>query len=288
MALSDEDLAANYGFALAFMKSDKELWGLFKKASDPKNSWTVQRFVAGLKNTGWYKKKSESVRQYELLRTTDPATLAQRRQQMDSQIHDLAAQMGASFPSGSRSRIVDNALKYGWNENQIRDTVAGFIRTVNGVYNGQAGSNIESLRQTAWRNGINMAPTTLQNYARQIAMGNAGVKFYQDLIRKQAKSLAPSFAAEIDAGMDLYDIANPYIQAKAKILEKNPADIDLFDNDVRKALSGKDAAGKPSTMSLWQFEQSLRKNPEWNKTQNAQDSMMSTARKVLQDFGFQA
>jgi hypothetical protein len=36
---------------------------------------------------------------------------------------------------------------------------------------------------------------------------------------------------------------------------------------------------------LWQFEQDLRKDPRWNFTKNAQDSLMNTTRKVLQDFG---
>jgi hypothetical protein len=36
---------------------------------------------------------------------------------------------------------------------------------------------------------------------------------------------------------------------------------------------------------LWEFQQQLRQDPRWNYTRNAQDSLMGTARKVLQDFG---
>jgi hypothetical protein len=113
------------------------------------------------------------------------------------------------------------------------------------------------------------------------------VNFYQDYIRKQARALAPSFANELDSGMDLVDIAAPYIQSKAKLLQLNPADIDLFDHDVRGALSAKDQAGvKPTSKSLWQFEQDMRNDPRYLKTDAARDQAYGVAHKVLSDFGF--
>jgi hypothetical protein len=101
-----------------------------------------------------------------------------------------------------------------------------------------------------------------------------------------AKTLAPGFASQIDAGQDLYDIAQPYLQAKAQLLQLDPAKIDLQDPDIRKALSAKDSAGKPTSQSLWEFEDSIRQKPEYLKTDAARDQAYSTAHKVLDDFGF--
>jgi hypothetical protein len=36
---------------------------------------------------------------------------------------------------------------------------------------------------------------------------------------------------------------------------------------------------------LWQFENELRSDPRWKKTQNAQDSLMQVGHQVLADFG---
>jgi len=36
---------------------------------------------------------------------------------------------------------------------------------------------------------------------------------------------------------------------------------------------------------LYDFENDLRKDKRWNKTQGAQDQAMSTVSRVLQDFG---
>ena len=278
------ELASQYGFALAFMQSDPALNALFNQAV--KENWTSAQFQAKLKASPWYQKNAESVRQYTLLKTTDPATFNARKQALLTQISQRAASLGAPIPWATLSQIADNALKFNYNDAQINQTLGSYVKAVNGVYNGQAATDSDTIRQTAWRNGVNLSESTVQSWMQQIAEGKSTIGFYQNYVRNMAKTVAPSYATQLDAGMDLFDIANPYIQAKAKILEKNPADIDLFDPDVRGALSSTGGDGKPSSMSLWQFEQSMRQKPEWLNTANANDSIAGIAHKVLADFGF--
>jgi hypothetical protein len=280
-----KNLAEDFGFALAFLKSDKSLWNLFNDAV--KNDWDVARFTAKLKGTSWYKKNGESARQYELLRTSDPASFNAKRGALGAQIKDAASQLGAVVSGSMITRITQNAMKFGWNDAQIRDTLSQYVRATNGVYGGQAGNDIATVRQTAYRNGIKISKATEQKWAQAIASGNQTADFYQRQVRSMAKSLAPGFATELDSGVDLQDIVSPFIETKAKILEMNPADIDLFDNDIRSAISGTTKDGSPGSKSLWQFEQDMRKSPAWLKTQNAQDSTMAVGKKVLQDMGFQ-
>lgn len=281
--LSQEELASQYGFALSFMRQDKSLYALFQQAV--KENMSTAKFTAKLRETPWYKKNGESVRQYQLLQSTDPATLGARRSQLLAQIQDMAGQMGAVIPAKNLTTIAESALKLNWNDSQLRNSLSGYVKAYNGVYTGAASTSVEDLRQTAWRNGVNLSSATLQSYAQAIAAGKVNVDYYKNLIRKQASSLAPGYADELANGMDLYDIGNSFIQSKAKILEMNPADIDLFDPDVRSALSGTTKDGKPSSTSLWQFEQQLRQKPEWLKTNNAQDQTMGVAHKVLMDMG---
>jgi hypothetical protein len=283
--ISNSEMAQQYGFALAFLKSDKGLYKLFQKAVS--GTWTAEKFVAELKNTSWYKHNGEAARNYQLLKKSDPATFRQKRNNTYAQIKDAATTLGANVSSKTLARITENALQFGWNDSQIRDTLAGYVKATNGVYHGQAGNDIQSLLQVAYKNGITLSKSTQQGWAQSIAKGNNTAEYYQQHIRAMAKSLAPSFAQQLDAGMDLADIASPYVESKAKILEVDPADVDMFDPDIRKALSSTTADGKPGSKSLWQFEQDLRKSPAWLKTQNAQDSTQAVAKKVLQDFGFQ-
>jgi hypothetical protein len=291
MALSAADLADQYGFALTFLKSNKELWNLFNTAinGDGKNDpgqWTSTKFIAKLKTTKWWQTNSESVRQYQLMKANDPAKLAANRAGLAAQIQDSASGLGAMLSKNQLNRITENALMFGWNEAQIRNTLSQYIKHKNGVFSGQAADDVQALHQLAWRNGLNFHGKTFDNWTTSMAAGNTNLAFYQAYIRDQAKALAPSFARELDAGKDLYDIANPYIQAKARILQVDPESIDLFDPDVRGALSSKDKDGKPTSKSLWQFEQEMRNKPEYLKTDEARNNAYSIGHQVLKDFGF--
>lgn len=281
--LDAAELASEYGWSLALLKSDPSLWKLFQAAVS--GNWATDKFVAKVKTTAWYKKNGEAARQYYILKATDAAQLNSRRAALIAQMQDAASTMGAIIPSKKLSTIAERALMFNWNDAQLKNAMGSYVKAVNGVYSGAAATDTEQLRQTAWRNGIQLSSPTLQNWAALIAKGNGSVQMFQTQVRNLAKSLAPGYAQELDAGMDLYDIAQPYLQSKAKILEMNPADIDLFDPDVRKAMSGTTKDGKPASTSLWQFEQSLRQDRRWLGTQNAQDSLMNVGHQVLRDMG---
>lgn len=282
--LDYNQLAEQYGFALSFLNSDPTLKALFQEAV--KNNWTTQQFQAKLRASPWYQKNSESVRQWQFEKSTNPATYNQKKQALLTQLSQRAAALGAPIAWNTLATIADNALKFNYNDAQINQILGGYVKAINGVYNGQAATDSDSLRQTAWRNGVNLSSNTVQSWAQQIAQGKATVGFFQNYVRNMAKTFAPGYAEQLDSGMDLYDIANPYIQAKASILEMNPADVDLFDPDIRKALSSSTKDGKPSSMSLWQFEQQMRQDPRWLNTKNANDSIMGIGHQVLKDLGF--
>jgi hypothetical protein len=206
-ALSAQELAENYGFALSFLKQHKDVYSKFQAAVA--GTWSQEKFVAELKNTKWWQTTANSVRQYQVLKANDPATLGARRQALVAQIRDSAATMGATISNKQLAKVAENALMFQWNDNQLRDTLASYTKAVHGIYNGQAATDTDALKQTAWRNGVHVSSVQVQNWAQQIAKGNTSVNFYQDYIRKQARALAPSFANELDSGMDLVDIAAP-------------------------------------------------------------------------------
>jgi hypothetical protein len=105
-------------------------------------------------------------------------------------------------------------------------------------------------------------------------------------LTQQASSRYPALADRLKAGETLMDIASPYMQSYAQTLELNPNAISLKDNMIQSALSAKDAQGKPTTKSVWEFENDLRNDPRYMKTQQAQDKSMAIGHQVLRDFGF--
>src|SRR6185503_19718208 len=174
--LSESELAESYGFALAVLRSDPSLRKVFHDAVA--GNWDPNRFAAAVRNSTWYKTNGENIRQYQLLKASDPATLANRRAALRAQLADAASQMGAQISGANLNRLVENALMFGWNDSQVRDTLGSYVKAVNGVFYGAAGNTAEKLRQTAWRNGVRLSGPTLQDWAKNVATGGRTEEFF--------------------------------------------------------------------------------------------------------------
>lgn len=273
--------AEDYGFQVAFLKSDAELYALFKKAVSGK--WTPEKFTASIQKTKWYRTHTEAYRQNLALQNADPATYKAKLNSLIGDIADKASSLGVSFNNAQLNNLAKHYMDLGWNDSQLNNVMSKYITFTHAK--GQARSNIQAMQQSAWKNGLRYSDSTYRTWAQRIARGDGTLDDFVQATRGQAKTLAPGFADQINAGMDLHDIASPYMQSMAQTLELNPSDIDLFDPTIRHALGAKDEDGKPSTMSIFDFEQSLRNDKRWMKTKNAQDSLMSTAHNILQTFG---
>lgn len=150
---------------------------------------------------------------------------------------------------------------------------------------GSAAEQLNTLKELAGSFGMQYDEGWYNTAATNVLTGKDDIETYKQYVKDQAKSKFPTLSAQLDQGFTVRQLASPYIQTMSNILEIDPNTIGLNDVYVNQALTGLNDKGEPSTKPLWQFEQDLRKDPRWNFTKNAQDSLMGTARKVLQDFG---
>jgi hypothetical protein len=284
--MSPEELAASYGWAAGFLNSNSELKKLFNSAVD--ETWTAEKFQAELRDTKWWKTTSETARQAQLLKKTDPATYNASVQAVTIQIRQLASEVGAAIPESKMKKIVTDAIATGIDkdEDALRNILGGYVTfTKDGTMKGEAGMHEFTMRQYAALNGVEMSDQALKNQAQLVVRKMATTQDFESQIREQAKSAFPGYAEQLDAGMTMKDIASPYEQVMAKELELpvNPAG--LNDQLIRTALNGVSKDGKPTGLSLTDFQQQLRSDPRWAKTQNAQDSVMNIGATVLRDMG---
>lgn len=150
---------------------------------------------------------------------------------------------------------------------------------------GSAAEQLNTLKELAGSFGMQYDEGWYNTAATNVLTGKDDIETYKQYVKDQAKSKFPTLAAQLDQGFTVRQLASPYVQTMSNVLEIDPNTINLNDYYVNQALTGLNDKGEPSTKPLWQFEQDLRKDPRWNFTKNAQDSLMGTARKVLQDFG---
>lgn len=161
---------------------------------------------------------------------------------------------------------------------QITLAEAGDAKAIAGLQRGNFGVTMTTLKNAYSDNGITYNSKKLAEIALDSTLNPDRLKANINLINIQAKALFPALSDKIDAGYTVKQLLSPYIQSRANILEEDADAIDV------KTLTGvaKDPKG---LMGLYDYEISLRKDPKWRFTKNAQDSLGSLARDITKLFG---
>lgn len=299
-----------YGPIDITFKTDPELRDLLFKAigkdavPGSKDDYTPQRFLNELQQTTWWQKNAGELRQrqfyknqYEQLRkTADPDTAARLDQTSEygrglaytkQRISDAAKQLGATISTDELDILARDIYDLGYEDKgaMVSAAIRGKIKYSPGaVVGGQAGELLRDLEKTAAANGMDLQKqfgNSIQNWLQNMAQGES-VETYKQIIRERAKiGLPDKVGSLLDKGVDLETIYDPYRQTMAAVLEINPETIKLDDPTLRAAI------GPDKEMTLFDYQRNLRKDPRWQYTNNARETVSGIAQQVLRDFGFQ-
>jgi hypothetical protein len=168
----------------------------------------------------------------------------------------------------------------------LESWAAGYISTkfADEDVEGALGQAQDKLKSLARAYGVDMGDSWYSAATKQVGKGKA-VEDFLDEIKQVAIGRYPGLADRFEKGASTIQIASPYIQSKARILEIDPDSVDIDDMDIQQAIGYKDDKGMYGTKPLWQYETDLRRKPEWQYTKNAKDSYDTLMLKVLRDFG---
>ena len=278
------ELAEEYGMSTAFFNSVPELKSLLGRAV--KGQWDGTLFQANLKNTKWWKNTSDSNRKAQIAAKSDPATYKATIEAAQEGARQAAVSMGAILSEKSLKRLAKNIVHFDWNDAQIQNFLGKFIDfNDKKVMGGMAGAAYQQLRGVAMENGVKLTEQGLKNSAAYVVRGLSTMEEEVGKIRQTAMSANPYFAEQIAAGQNLADIANPYVQLMAEELEMPSTKITMSNPLIRSALGRLDNQGQPAPLSLTDFQQELRSEPAWRRTQRAQSNVFSIGNQVLQDMG---
>jgi hypothetical protein len=282
----NEQQAEQYGLTVNMLNAFPELKDLFRQATD--GQWTTDRFQAEFRNSDFYKTRSDSQRKAVVEQYTDPATYGQLWNVTQNHIRTLMGDMGSDSNNWANiNEIAGHVIFDGWTDEQARNKIGEYITFgTKGLAAGKAGITQQNLNSYAYSMGVHNADWWIQNAVRQVSTGMKTEQDFKNEIMAQAIAAFPQFEDNLKSGQTMSDVAQPYMQSMSQILEIAPGSVNLFDPTIRKALSFKDpSTGDAGSQPLWDFQNSLRQDDRWGKTQNAQDAAMGTAHKVLQDFG---
>lgn len=281
--LDASELAETYGMSYAFFKSQPELMKLLDGAVA--EQWSPDKFQAKVKNSSWWKKNSETVRQAQVLQKTDPATYKATMEAARVAAQQMAVKTGAVLSDKNVEKLAKNMVWYGWQDAQVQNFLGQYIKfTDEQTAGGMAGAAVKAIKEEAYKNGVAVTEQSVRNNAQYIVRGLTTMEQVQSSIREQSAGLYPAFAEQIQAGASIQDLAQPYVQAVAQELGQTTG-LDAFNPKVKAALNRANARGEPEAMSLTDFTQQLRNDPSWGRQAGVADRALNIGKQVLADFG---
>lgn len=142
------------------------------------------------------------------------------------------------------------------------------------------------IKQYAAKNGIVVSDDFIARQQRRVLNGKDTPESVLERIRDQyVKTMYPQFSDELDQGMTIEDIASPYVDMAASLLELPAGSIGTDDPVVKQALQARDDAGNPIRQPIWKFQEQVTNDPRWKYTNNAYQSYGSAVNSLLSEMG---
>jgi hypothetical protein len=295
--LSRRELRAEYGWTKAQLRlGDGEILDIFSEAYE--ENWSKAKFISRIQETNWYRTNAESARIY-LKAKADPESADFKELVKDTTEAIRQRVMELGYPNLSDAlmqEVVDVYLTQGMGapgqEYELEQYLfnldeQGRLEAADG-YGGDIDANAQLLRQAALANGVAYNDDYFVSAGKSIASGLSQSDLWLKQIRNDAASKFPVFSEQIQAGVNVNDIASPYIRSMAQTLQLNPATITLDDPTILGALTNYDDKGRAYATDLGSFQRQLRKDPRWMETDEAQNQITGLTARVMQMFGLMA
>jgi len=261
-----------------------------KLAAAIAGGWAKSTFQQAIYGTTWYRQHNAATRELVAMSYADPTEYKNRLARSADTVQALARQMGVTLNAHQLATLGYQFVSQSWDSASLQHKLGYNYWNPEGALTGQAATYAQQLKQTYADYGVPISAEAVEGRVRQMLAGNQTLDTFKQNAIASAKSMYPSLAAQLDSGLTVKDIADPYKQQMAGLLEMDPNAIGVSDPLIKKALQGSvvNTGGKATATStpLWQFEQTLRADPRWAKTNNARDTMSSALLKIGADFGF--
>jgi hypothetical protein len=281
-------LSNEFGWAVIFL-DDPELGPLLRRAVGPP-AWAPDKLAREVRKTNWWKSRTDAQRSWDQSSQFDPAS-AQR--QVDAQsigIRSVASQYGAMLSDEQVATLATESLRSGWTSEQIIQAVASeIVKGSDPTSNIRFGITGQSVRQVARQFGVPLSEQAADDWAQKIATGQAFQDDFNNWARMQARSLYPSLAADIDRGLNVETIVDPYIQVAVRTLGIAPTQVDFSDPRWNAALNFDEGKGR-RMMTLYEWGRHLRQDASYgyDQTPEARDKAYRMATDLSRMFGLMA
>lgn len=155
-----------------------------------------------------------------------------------------------------------------------------------GQYGGMARQTIDELAAYADDMGLNYGGSVFAKDMQSILAGEKTTQEVFNSYRESAMSLYSNFADRLqqNAKLTIKDLASPYVNTMASLLEVDPSTISMTNPVLQNALVGVNGV----TKSVGEFIKDVKNTDAWKFTNNAKEEAVSLAGSFKRAFGFGA
>lgn len=294
--VSAKEYLFNAGYMMNLINSDASMEIFYKRIlkymkkndNQTPTAYTLNEMKKGIE---WFD-KFNAYQEKARMEQADPATKLdfERSVQLKRDTIQASAQiLGVTLEESFLDTLALDARLDNLSESEISERIRPFI--VSAVDEGaelsnRAGEAERQLLQWSEANGLSLTGSSISSYVADIAQGKINLDDVKSSLRTTYMvGTYPAWADRINAGQDIADIAAPYKQQMARLLEVDSDMINLDDNLLQRGLQGVGADGKPGVVPMYDFKKMIRKDERWDKTDNALDEYTSAGMNILQMFG---
>jgi len=246
------------------------------------------KFAAELKNTTFYNKYGSKWANARIKQLGDPGDWKEQLTNASVLVKQEANALGIALDDAEVANLAKAGLfSSGGTVESITSSWLDTHIATYGKVTGKGGKSadiINSLKQSAEDYGISYSDDWYNSAAKNIIQQVSTENDFVSQIKNLAQTQYASFAKQIKQGMTVKQIADPYVNAMANTFETS--DVSIYDPTIQKALTSVDPkTNKPTATPLWQFQQDLKQDNRYFKTNQAKQSFLDLASGMAQQFG---
>jgi len=310
VAQVEAQLNKEYPAIYAFWMSDPELKNIFESAVkdgtiaslQTGSQAAAQKFSAALQP--WINKNGSSMLAAEADKAAQPGKYAETLANREKEVQDAAARIGYSnLDPATITKIAETTFNTDYldtsftspaGQDRLATTIANTAAAQKIALTGGAGADVRSsLIDYNNQMGNPYSSAWIDSAVANIEDPSKGVdpNTYKTMIKTAATTKYSGYADQINKGVTVQQIADPYISTMTNLLEL-PYDSNNYSQYLNDPLVQKGLAatvnpdGTTQPMTNWQFADSVRQDPRWAYTNNARDSVNSMLHQIGKDFGF--
>ena len=253
-----------------------------------KNKWYesqigLQKFKAALDKTPYMQNTVASARNFDAYKDGDKQNAINLKiEEITTNFGDIGlteSELSTLARDAARMNMTGAVLKGRVYSEVFKRTSTGQQQFGTAAVRATQGFEADTLRQEAKKYFVTVQDSDIE----ALLKGDKKITDFQRTWQELSKGRYSHLATQIDSGVTLEDIAAPYRDYAAKVLEKDANSIDMSSPDYFEAISTIGPDGKPRQLNVSEWVNKLRTEPKykWGETEDAK----SRARTLVETLG---